>query len=57
MRGIIDPIVVAARQYTDTGDFFYIPIAGQVEKIAERAAAWSRLRLNSNAQKKVSIVY
>ena len=57
MRGVIDPIVVAGRQYTDTGDFFYVPIAGQVEKLVDRAVGLSRLRLKENPQKKVAILY
>ncbi len=57
MRGAVDPIVVAARQYTDTGDYYSVPLPEQADKIADRAAGWCRLKAKPAAAKKVAIVY
>jgi cobaltochelatase CobN len=57
LRGVIDPLVVSARKYTATGDYYYEPIPGQMTKIADRAAGWCRLKRKSNVQKKVAILY
>jgi cobaltochelatase CobN len=57
LRGTIDPVVVAARKYTASGDFYYEPIPAQMAKLADRAAGWAWLKNKSNAQKRVAILY
>jgi cobaltochelatase CobN len=57
LRGVIDPLVVSARQYTASGDFYYEPLPGQMAKLADRAAGFARLKNKSNAQKRVAILY
>lgn len=55
--GIIDPVVVSGLKANVGGYKLHEPIPERVERMADRAARWIHLRQESNADKKVAIVY
>lgn len=56
-RGTIEPIVVGGLKADLSGYKLHEPFPTGVEKFAQRAAAWLRLRSKPNAEKKVVLVY
>lgn len=55
--GIIDPVVVAGLKANVGGYKLHEPIAERVDRMAERVAAWLKLRHTPSDQKKIAIIY
>jgi cobaltochelatase CobN len=56
--GLTDYIWVAGRvQDPETQQYYYEPLACQIEWICDRAIAWAELGRKKNAEKKVTIIY
>lgn len=53
--GITEPMLIAAK--ADDGAGRLVPIPAQVERAADRAARWVRLRRTPNAEKRVALLY
>ena len=57
LDGIVEPMVVAARERAPDGTARYEPIAQQIHWRVARAMAWARLRRLPNAEKRLVISY
>ncbi|MCA8959935.1 MAG: cobaltochelatase subunit CobN, partial [Planctomycetes bacterium] len=57
MFGTVDPLVVGGLKESVHGFRLHVPIPERVQRFAERARRWVRLRERANAEKRVAIVY
>ncbi len=56
-KGTIEPVVVGGLKASIAGYKLHEPIEERVERFAQRAAAWVRLRRKPNSEKRVAIIY
>lgn len=57
LSGVMQPTVVGAPAPGAAGQSRHEPIAERVERAAERAAAWSRLRRTPPAERRLAVLY
>lgn len=55
--GLTDYIWIAGRTTNEEGEYYYKPLACQIEWICNRALAWAELGRTKNANKKITILY
>ena len=57
LNGTVDPIVVGGLKAGISGFRLHEPIPERIERFADRAARWYKLRSTPNSEKKIAIVY
>jgi len=57
LEGIVEPMMVGAREMAEDGTVSYQPVAGQVRWRVARAMAWARLHRLPNTDKRIVVTF